>query len=74
MTCQHTYLRWALNDKATCAVCAFEFSGYEYDPKFVGTFPREDYEKDRQQRHLYGVNTTTTISPMIRFGLDDESL
>lgn len=41
--CYHTFLHW-VEEVAHCAVCQKEFD-YDYDPSFIGVFPRDTLEK-----------------------------
>jgi len=69
--CEHTYLRWdnrfATTPLAACAVCGKEFPAMEYDAKFVGTFPREVYRKQKlrewEEAHAPVYKTLTLNMP-----------
>lgn len=64
--CYHTFLHW-IDKQARCVVCDEGFD-YEYNPMFIGVFPREDLEASRV---VVLVNSTVTADRMRPYAMED---
>jgi hypothetical protein len=68
--CEHTYLRWE-GQLARCVICGKPFPAMEYDPFFVGTFPRQEYKDKKIQEASEWMNSTSTLNMPINWRLDE---